>query len=293
MSDKRMNATYLVDQQYLLHLREKQDSVVYACFNKNDRQEAFTGSLSYDAIGESPVRGFAAAARQLAIQEIGLSGNTAAVVASSMLEQFPAGRRLLYQEKKEHPDEPDAKAIRFISSRYEEKFRIPDGGVVEITFPHRTFAQKCEYLDDYHLRLGYDVLHICQLAEMLERGNGSCCPEPLCMEEEAAWELGRKGYLALQTCEDGYDYTIYDRNFNDLDGGQLDMPELSMNEARNAILEEYGWSSVAMVRIDYDSLLEKAEERGAEKRESVLGKLSSLDGRSSGSPVQKEKENER
>ena len=63
-------------------------------------------------------------------------------------------------------------------------------------------------MDEYHLRLGYDVLHICQLAEMLERGGGTCRPEPLITEECSAWDLGSKGCLAIQTCEDGYDYTL-------------------------------------------------------------------------------------
>ena len=44
-------------------------------------------------------------------------------------------------------------------------------------------------MDEYHLRLGYDVLHICQLAEMLERGGGTCRPEPLITEERSAWDL--------------------------------------------------------------------------------------------------------
>lgn len=35
-------------------------------------------------------------------------------------------------------------------------------------------------------------------------------------------------YLAIQTCDDGYDYTFFDEEFNSQDGGQLDMPELSI-----------------------------------------------------------------
>ncbi len=69
-------------------------------------------------------------------------------------------------------------------------------------------------MDEYHLRLGYDVLHICQLAEMLERGGGTCRPEPLITEERSAWDLGSKGFLAIQTCEDGYDYTLYHKDLS-------------------------------------------------------------------------------
>lgn len=83
-------------------------------------------------------------------------------------------------------------------------------------------------MEEYHLRLGYDFLHICQLADVLERGGGTCRPEPLITEERSAWDLGSKGFLAIQTCEDGYDYTLYHKDFTEIDGGQIDNPEISM-----------------------------------------------------------------
>lgn len=52
--------------------------------------------------------------------------------------------------------------------------------------------------------------------------------------------LGRDQYLAIQTCEDGYDYTLFDKEFHEIDGGQLDNPELSMLEARAEILAGFG-----------------------------------------------------
>ena len=33
-------------------------------------------------------------------------------------------------------------SIRFITTDYEELFRIPDGGTVLVTFPDRQFAEK-------------------------------------------------------------------------------------------------------------------------------------------------------
>ena len=117
---------------------------------------------------------------------------------------------------------------------------------MEIEYPNRKFSARCEYMDEYHLRLGYDVLHICQLAEMLERGGGTCRPEPLITEERSAWDLGSKGFLAIQTCEDGYDYTLYHKDFTEIDGGQIDNPEISMNAARDQILSDYGFGGRTM-----------------------------------------------
>lgn len=40
------------------------------------------------------------------------------------------------------------KTIRFIDSHYEDKFRIPDGGKVEINYPNGKKAERaCKYID--------------------------------------------------------------------------------------------------------------------------------------------------
>ena len=69
-------------------------------------------------------------------------------------------------------------SIRFITTDYEELFRIPDSGTVLVTFPDRQFAEKCSYIDDYHLKVGNSVYHICQYAEILKQNGGHCEPEP-------------------------------------------------------------------------------------------------------------------
>ena len=196
--------------------------------------------------------------------------------------------------KKADPELENAKNIRFITSSYEDRFKIPDGSAVEIEYPNRKFSARCEYMDEYHLRLGYDVLHICQLAEMLERGGGTCRPELLITEEHSAWDLGSKGFLAIQTCEDGYDYTLYHKDFTEIDGGQIDNLEISMNAARDQILSDYGFGGRTMTRIDYDELCDRAENVEISRRESVLGKLSDLSSRTD-TPVKavKAKEAER
>ena len=68
------------------------------------------------------------------------------------------------------------KSIRFIDSQYHDLFRIPDGGMIQVTYPDRSFAARCEYVDDYHLKVANELFHICQFAEILERGGGSCQP---------------------------------------------------------------------------------------------------------------------
>ena len=55
-------------------------------------------------------------------------------------------------------------------------------------------------------------------------------------EQEAAYRLADGGYLYVQTRDTGYDYTLYDSSLLELDGGQLDNPDLSMAAARDEIL---------------------------------------------------------
>ena len=55
-------------------------------------------------------------------------------------------------------------------------------------------------------------------------------------EQEAVYLLDDAAYLYVQTSENGYDYTLYDRSLLEIDGGQLDNPDLSLPAARDEIL---------------------------------------------------------
>lgn len=54
--------------------------------------------------------------------------------------------------------------------------------------------------------------------------------------QEAAYRLESGEYLYIQTSETGYDYTLYGPDYKELDGGQLDNPDLSLAEAGKEIL---------------------------------------------------------
>ena len=189
---------------------------------------------------------------------------------------------------------PDGKEIRFIDSHYKDLFHIPDGSCVQIHYPDEMVVKPCTFIDEYHTQIGYNVFHICQFAEIMERNGASYMPEPEIMGDEAAWKVGRDRILAVQTCEDGYDYTLYHKDFTEIDGGQIDNPEISMNAARDQILSDYGFGGRTMTRIDYDELCDRAEDAEISRRESVLGKLSDLSSRTD-TPVKaaKAKEAER
>ena len=163
-----MNAAYLVDNVALLSLQEKQDGVEFHCFDMGSKVQVAEGHMGWDVLDKQSFSTLEESARVAALQKIPqLAGLTVAPVAPEMLEQMRGGRKVLWQMEKADTELENAKNIRFITSSYEDRFKIPDGSAVEIEYPNRKFSARCEYMDEYHLRLGYDVLHICQLAEML------------------------------------------------------------------------------------------------------------------------------
>lgn len=66
-------------------------------------------------------------------------------------------------------------------------------------------------------------------------------PEFLSEEKEMAFQFPA-GYLYIQESEEGYDYTLYDKSMEELDGGQLDNEEITIEEAAEEVTEDYGWS---------------------------------------------------
>ena len=285
-SQGKLEAVYLVDRSSLLHLKEVQGGdFAYTVFDKQTKQKTAEGKISLDDVldGIDPTHGHLAAARAAAIGEAGLQsgplgGSDVAQVGLTSLKDFRDSdirRRSIWEPETLPKDD-----IRFINSGYEEQFRIPDGGTIQVEYPDRTFSAKCEYIDDYHTYVGSEVYHICQFAEVLERGGGVCRPEPELDAEQAAWKIGWNAYLAVECGAGHWDYHLYDEKFNETKSGELEVVGCSINEVRDMVLFENKLERRSMTPTDHGMLMEKAamreQEAQAEKRESVLGQLSAL-----------------
>ena len=84
--------------------------------------------------------------------------------------------------------------------------------------------------------------------------------------QEAAYRLESGDYLHIQTSETGYDYTLYDPDYKELDGGQLDNPDLSLAEAGKEILSIHELPAGTMEPLTGDGLddfLEATEQANA------------------------------
>ena len=84
--------------------------------------------------------------------------------------------------------------------------------------------------------------------------------------QEAVYRLESGEYLYIQTSETGYDYTLYGPDYKELDGGQLDNPDLSIAEAGKEILAIHELPAGTMEPLTGDRLdgfLEATEQANA------------------------------
>lgn len=91
--------------------------------------------------------------------------------------------------------------------------------------------------------------------------------------EETATDIAYKVgefYLYVQSCEEGYDYTLYDNNYKVVDGGVYDDRNITLSEAIQYITEDFivvGMGSVqdrTAQLVDVTELLDKADAEGEE-----------------------------
>lgn len=257
MSAERLEEVCLINDSSYLHLKKNDTGFQYKLFDKESKTKVCDGQFDWTELEDSPIGNPLAAARQYAFEDIGIEAEKVCKVSVTTLESFrdsDVRRRKIWE-----PETLPERDIRFINSHYDELFRIPDGGAIQIQFPDETVIKSCFFRDDYHTQVGQNMFHICEFAEIMERRGAIYSPEPICMEEQMAWKVGKDHYLILQTCDDGWDYTLYDKDFKEVDGGQLDMPELSMEEARREILNDFDLGKKDLVVADYEEVVERAE----------------------------------
>lgn len=98
------------------------------------------------------------------------------------------------------------RGIRFITPNYDEKFHIPDGDQIRIT---SSWGEKndytCRYIDDYHLEVGRNLYHICELAERMEQNGAAITPLRSSLPEQCYSALLDTGAVViLKRGETGY-----------------------------------------------------------------------------------------
>ena len=157
----------------------------------------------------------------------------------STLAQF-----LQEQKKDRRTEEVEAESISYAVCQY---FGIQTG---ENSFGYIASWSKGKELKELRASLETINKTSCELINDIERHYKEICkdrgidltakqePEQADIPQEALFLLNDATYLHIQPCDTGWDYTLYDKEtMKELDGGQLDAPELSRSAAVRQICE--------------------------------------------------------
>ena len=116
---------------------------------------------------------------------------------------------------------------------------------------------------------GYDAGALEAISEYLqEKGISVEGLMPEVEPDELAYKIDDK-YFAIQKTEEGYDYTFYALDYDEIDGGVYDNPDISMRQAIEDILEDEDMSLENVVPVDYEDLMAEVEEADERQRQIV------------------------
>lgn len=255
---KDNEAVYLINEQTYLHLRENLEGVGYEVFDKNSPIPVEEGQISQETLGNTQRRIETARAYYLE-QHLDEPVVKIQNVAVTTLEKFHSEVRKRQNHAPHSLPEDD---VRFIDPMYNELFRVPDGSVVQMTFPdgHQR-SDKVEYLDNYHMKIGSSVQHICEFAERMARSHAIVEPEPLTKQDFRAWNLEYDYYLTVQAEDGAWEYALYQGDCCLLESGKIDAPELMIEEVRDEILYAHNLRNKGCIPLSQEEFDQKLADR--------------------------------
>ena len=197
----------------------------------------------------------------------------------STLAQF-----LQEQKKDRHTEEVEAESISYAVCKY---FGIETG---ENSFGYIASWSQGKELKE--LRASLETINktsgtlICDIERHYkeickERGidpNAKKEPEMAVLDaeanqQEALFLIDDATYLHIQPCDSGWDYTLYDAaSMKELDGGQLDMPELSRMKAVLQICDDNDLDSTSLRHAPL-SMIETLQEAAYQQMQAEVGQM--------------------
>ncbi len=133
-----------------------------------------------------------------------------------------------------------------------------------VDIEHGTADHVQDYLTDIYMQNNSFSDEAMQLLKRLE------AKEAIKPEDNLAFKIADR-YVTIQSCTEGYDYNIYDENYQLLDGGVYDNPEYMIREALRDVIDDLKSDLTSKIRgsvkedddlvpLDYDELTEIIEE---------------------------------
>ena len=170
------------------------------------------------------------------------------------------------------------KGIRFITPDYKELFRINDGESIRIKT--RGFSDRdeiCRYIDAYHLEVGNNIFHICELAERMEMNGSKVIPLRKSLPDYSYVYIESEDCIGqIKKGENGYEITDYGQNLKT--PAEKENKAERLNEQRGITKAQvqamisgamYGWEKPAADPKNYDAdgkyIKPKSKDRGDER----------------------------
>lgn len=162
--------------------------------------------------------------------------------------------------------------IRFVSSRYKELFRIPDGEKVRIQLADGTTLDRmCRYIDETHVEVGNSLYHIAEFAEKMEYARNTIIPLRSSLPQRCFEFIEKSGEIGVVVKGiNGYiksDFSTADRKYNKGAVANFNR-NLGINKAQEAAMlagATSGWTSPAADPASYDEQGKPIKSRRADR----------------------------
>ena len=197
----------------------------------------------------------------------------AAGESSRFMEDLQAlNHEVGFDKVRVHRDMSPEEIKDFVKQRFE--YQLKNSGLDDISLYMDRFDALYEQGKMEHLMPTANQKHIVEDVPFTEWENPYIDTKSQTMgreETELAFRLADR-YISIQEATEGYDYTIYDMDYRELDGGVYDNPDITIRQALDEIVtdlkEPAHRSSLEgsirtddeLIPIDYDELTEKAEQ---------------------------------
>ena len=197
----------------------------------------------------------------------------AAVESSRFMEDLQAlNHEVGFDKVRVHREMSPEEIKDFVKQRFE--YQLKSSGLDDISLYMDRFDALYGQGKMEHLMPTANQKHIVEDVPFTEWENPYIDTKSQTMgreETELAFRLADR-YISIQEATEGYDYTIYDMNYRELDGGVYDNPDITIRQALDEIvtdlkepmhrseLEGNIHTYDELIPIDYDELTEKAEQ---------------------------------
>lgn len=149
--------------------------------------------------------------------------------------------------------------IRFITSGYHDLFRLADGDSIRVIMPDGKHEDRvCRFIDETHLECGWNLYHICEFAERMERAGNEVIPLRSSLPEKCFAALKSTGEtIIIDRGEKGYTPTGQrPEGVSGQEGADALNEQIGVTKAQAAAMlagSMFGWACPGADPANYDA----------------------------------------